>query len=56
MLILIHNIHSGLNLNNFNVIEEFYKINDYFIDDNNFIKNEFPSIEDINYSEIPDVY
>jgi hypothetical protein len=37
MLILIHNIHSGLNLNSLNVMEQYYQLNNYFINDNNFL-------------------
>jgi NADH:ubiquinone oxidoreductase subunit 2 (subunit N) len=48
MLILIHNIHSGLNLNNFSIIEE------YFTNKESFIDKEIPVT--INYDVIPDVY
>jgi hypothetical protein len=37
MLILIHNIHSGLNLNSLNVMEQYYQLNNYFMNDNNFL-------------------
>jgi len=56
MLILIHNIHSGLNLNKFNVIEEYYNINDYFTDDTNFREKDFPGMGEMTSIYVPDVY
>jgi NADH:ubiquinone oxidoreductase subunit 2 (subunit N) len=38
MLILIHNIHSGLNLNSLNVMEQYYQSNNYSL--SNLINNE----------------
>lgn len=54
MLILVHNIHSGLNLNNFSIIEQYYNLNDYFMGDDNFREKEFPVV--LNMDEIPDIY
>jgi NADH:ubiquinone oxidoreductase subunit 2 (subunit N) len=54
MLILIHNIHSGLNLNNFSLIEEYYNLNDYYMNDDNFKDNELPGW--VAFDEIPDMY
>lgn len=40
MLILIHNIHSGLNLNNLSIIEQYYQLKSNLMDNNNFINSQ----------------
>jgi len=57
MLILIHNIHSGLNLNSLNVIEEYYILNNYFVKDytvSELLNKDFPI--SINFNDIQNVY
>jgi len=57
MLILIHNIHSGLNLNNLNLMEQFYKLNSYFINENDFLTSEeIDSVLYIDSNYIKDIY
>ena len=57
MLILIHNIHSGLNLNSLNVMEEYYQLNNYYMNDNNFLTGvEIDPPYYVDPKEFKDVY
>jgi hypothetical protein len=56
MLLLIHNIHSGLNLNDLNTLEQYYSLNTNKINDwnnkDNLNKNnnlDFINIKDISF-------
>lgn len=46
MLVLVHNIHSGLNLNNLNILEQYYSVNNYKGNEENLLIND--NITDIN--------
>jgi len=56
MLILIHNIHSGLNLNNLNVMEQLYQLNNYsLVNDNIHNNNELYPPYYIDSNNIKDI-
>ena len=56
MLILIHNIYSGLSLNNLNIMEQLYQLNSYFVNNNNQIGIEVDPPCYIDSLYIKDVY
>jgi NADH-ubiquinone oxidoreductase chain 2 len=58
MLLLIHNIHSGLNLNSLNVLEQYYSYNNYsnIVDLNNFYLNSNKNINIENIKNIDTLY